>query len=440
MNKLKNDLLDVFHAGVKAVDPCTAIEKYVRAAGDELDISGKTYDLSRYKRIFVIGAGKASAAMARSLEKKLEYRVTGGIVIVKYGHQVPLKRIRVAEAGHPIPDESGIRATADIVSLLKDSDKNDLVIFLVSGGGSALLTYPLPGLNLSDIKEMTRILLESGASIQEMNVLRKHLSRVKGGRLARIALPSPLISLVLSDVIDDDLSSIASGPMVPDPSTFTDCLKILDKYNLRSRMPLPILEILDKGEKGEMEETPTEDDPVFKQTQNVIVANILLALEEAKHRAESLGYNTWMLSSSVTGETRIAAQSQASFARKIKKKNIPVKKPACLISGGETTVTVHGKGLGGRNQEFVLAAGLELDGEKDIAVLSCGTDGTDGPTDAAGAFADGNTIRRALELGMDAESYLNENDSYHFFQKLDDLILTGPTYTNVMDLMVFLIR
>lgn len=437
--RLRKDARSIFLAGVDAVNPENAVKKHLRLKNSQLTVGDIKYDLNQFENIFVIGAGKASAAMAQALEELLGERLTSGLVNTKYGHGLPLRKIQLSESAHPVPDESGFLGAQRIVNLLKRTKEKDLVIFLISGGGSALLPYPAEGLSLEDKQEVTRTLLEVGADIHEINALRKHLSAVKGGRLARFAFPSPLISLILSDVIGDDLDSIASGPTVPDQSTFDDCLCILDKYNLRDRVPPVIVEIMEKGARGEIEESPKPGDPVFEQTQNIIVGSNIQAVEAARNKANKLGYNTLILSTFIDGETKDVAGVHAAVAREILSSGNPIVRPACVISGGETTVTIKGKGLGGRNQEFALAAAVDITGLQDVVVLSAGTDGTDGPTDAAGAIVDGTTIGRAEKKGMKAEFFLRDNDSYHFFQSLGDLIITGPTYTNVMDLRLVLV-
>jgi len=439
LSKVKKDALAIFRAGVEAVNPINAVKKYVILNDDHLTVGDVTYDLTGFEKIYVIGAGKASAAMAQPLEEILGNRLKEGILIVKYGHILPLKKIRITEAGHPIPDEAGFRGAHQIVQLLEQTGKKDLVLFLISGGGSALLPFPCEGLSLEDKQNVTKILLEVGADIHEINALRKHLSRVKGGRLARLAYPSTIVSLILSDVIGDDLDSIASGPTVPDHSTFSDCLQILDKFQIRDRVPPVVIEIMEKGDRGEIEETPKAGDSLFERTQNLIIGSNIQAIEAAKKKADDLGYNSLILSTFLEGETKDVAKVHAAIAKEILSSGHPVKIPACVISGGETTVTIHGQGVGGRNQEFVLAAAIAIEGLKDVVVLSAGTDGTDGPTDAAGAIADGNTAVRAKEMGLNPDHYLCDNDSYHFFQPLNDLIKTGPTYTNVMDLRLMLV-
>jgi glycerate 2-kinase len=429
----------IFEAGLKAVDPGRAVRRYMRLRGSALAVGDRAYDLSEFDGVYIVGAGKAAAAMAHEAEGLLGDLVRGGIVNVKYGHVAALERVSVIEAGHPVPDEAGVRGTEQILDLLRRTGPRDLVLCLISGGGSALLVAPVPGLTLGDIQLATRRLLESGATIHEINAVRKHISRVKGGQLARLAYPSTLVSLVLSDVIGDDLTSIASGPAVPDTSTFGDCLRILEKYGLAPEIPVPVLDHLEKGTRGGIEETPKPGNPVFEKTHNVIVGSNIQAVEAAAAKAVVLGFNALILSTFIQGETREIAKMHAAVAREVRAHGHPIAPPACLVSGGETTVTVRGRGLGGRNQEFALAAALEIDGLENVVVLSGGTDGTDGPTDAAGAVADGTTVRRARELGLNPERYLRENDSYHFFERLGDLLVTGPTLTNVMDLRLVLV-
>jgi glycerate 2-kinase len=438
--KLRKDALAIFRAGVKAVNPVIAVKQHFRVRDGILSVGNRTYDLAEYKGVYVVGAGKASAAMAQPVEEILGDRIRAGAVNVKYGHDVPLKIIGVNEAGHPLPDEAGLKATRQIIQLLQQTGDKDLVICLLSGGGSALLPSPAQGLTLEDMQEVTKHLLEVGATIHEINAVRKHISKLKGGQLARLVYPSTLISLILSDVIGDRLESIASGPTAPDTSTFGDCLDILDKYNIRQKIPAAVLEHLERGAKGEIKETPKAEDQAFKKTQNVIIGSNIVAVKAAREKAQELKYHSLIHSSFVEGEAREAARVHAALAKEILSTGSPVPRPACVISGGETTVTIRGRGLGGRNQEFALAAAIEIDGLEDVVILSGGTDGTDGPTDAAGAVVDGETVRRAKALGLDAGHYLRENDSYHFFKPLGDLLVTGPTYTNVMDLQLVIVR
>jgi len=437
--KLRKDALAIFHAGIKAVDPVIAVKQHFRVEEGILSVENRTYDLTNYKGVYVVGAGKASAAMAQPIEEILGDRIKGGAVNVKYGHDVPLKIIRVIEAGHPVPDEAGLKGTKQIIQLLQQTGDKDLVICLLSGGGSALLPCPVDELTLENKQLVTKCLLEVCATIHEINAVRKHISKVKGGQLARFVYPSTLISLILSDVIGDKLDSIASGPTAPDTSTFSDCLHILDKYNIRQKIPAAVLEHLERGAKGKIKETPKADDPAFKKTQNTIIGSNILAVKAAREKAQELKYHSLIHSSFVEGEAKEVARVHAALAKEILSTGSPVPRPACVVSGGETTVTIRGKGLGGRNQEFALAAAIEIDGLEDVVILSGGTDGTDGPTDAAGALADGETVRRAKAQGLDAEHHLLENDSYHFFKPLGDLLITGPTFTNVMDLQLVIV-
>ena len=428
----------IFQAGLTAADPVGAILRHVKLAGDTLEVGGKRYDLARCSGIYVVGAGKASARMAQALEQILDSRLSG-VINVKYGHAVPLKAIKVNEAGHPVPDEAGVPGTLEILRLLEQCNERSLVFFLVSGGGSALLPCPADGLTLKDKQRTTQALLECGATIHEINAVRKHISRVKGGRLAKAAHPATVVSLILSDVVGDSLDSIASGPTVPDPSTFADCLRVIENYRIEEKIPPAVRSHLERGAKGELEETPKPTDPIFQSVQNLIVGSNRLALEAAKEKAKELGYHGLILSSLIQGETREAAGFHAAIGKEILETGNPVTRPACVISGGETTVTIQGGGLGGRNQEFALAAAVGIANAEGIVVLSGGTDGTDGPTDAAGAWADGTTCARARAMGMNPMSYLADNDSYRFFQRLGDLLITGPTFTNVMDLRLVLV-
>jgi hydroxypyruvate reductase len=326
------------------------------------------------------------------------------------------------------------------VDIASSAGEKDLVLCLVSGGGSALLPLPVEGVNLQEKQETTKALLACGATIHEVNAVRKHMSRVKGGGLARAMHPATLISLILSDVIGDDLDVIASGPTVPDLSSFQDCMNILNKYGIRDMIPETVLTHIQKGIEGRVPETPKSGDPVFTNTESVIIASNLACVLAAEEKAQNLGYYTLVLSTMIEGETREVAGVHIAIAKEILKTGRPVSPPACVLSGGETTVTITGRGLGGRNQEFVLAGAMALNGGEGIVVLSAGTDGTDGPTDAAGAIADGQTIQRAEGLGLKPSDFLSKNDSYHFFQKLEDLVKTGPTNTNVMDLRILLVE
>ena len=437
--KLRSDGMEIFTHALKAVDPVEAVKRCLRVGGKNLMVDGKTYSLRDYANIYVIGAGKAGASMALAVEEIVGDRITKGIINVKYGHVSQLKRVKLNEVGHPIPDEKGVSGSEEIAALLDQLGENDLVICLISGGGSALLPSPAEGISLEDKQKMTNLLLECGANINEINAIRKHISKLKGGGIARLAYPSTVVALILSDVVGDPLDVIASGPTVPDKSTFGDCMAILKKYDLLEEVPESIKARVQRGIKGEIEETPKAGNPIFEKTHNVIIGSNIIAVKAAEGRARELGYDPLILSTFIEGETREVAKVHAAIAKEILKTNHPISPPACIISGGETTVTIRGKGLGGRNQEFVLAAALDIQGLEGVVILSGGTDGTDGPTDAAGAIADADTVRRALDLGFDANAYLDDNDSYHFFGKLGDLLVTGPTNTNVMDLRLILV-
>jgi hydroxypyruvate reductase len=436
---LKAETRQIFEAGLRAVDPREAVKRVVAVEGNSLRYGEQKLDLGAFSGVWAIGAGKASAAMAQAVEEVLDDRIGGGLVIVKYDHLVSLEKIRLLEAGHPTPDENGWRATQELIDLVTGLDRQDLIIFLLSGGGSALLPMPVTPITLAEKMATTDLLLKCGASIQEMNTIRKHLSQVKGGQLARLSHPATLISLILSDVVGDPLDVIASGPTVGDPTTFEDCLEVLDRYALMGELPASVESHLQAGLEGKIPETPKPGDPIFTQTTSILVGTNLQALKAAAAEAEKLGYASLILSSLIEGDTAAAAHLHTALIREIIRSGNPLPRPACLISGGETTVVVRGKGKGGRNQEFALEAALDLEGLEGVCLLCGGTDGTDGPTDAAGAVVDGDTVARAQAKGLNPREFLKDNDSYHFFQLLDDLLITGPTNTNVMDLRVALI-
>jgi hydroxypyruvate reductase len=444
VERLRSMATGIFLAAIRSVNAYEAVKSCVGIEGDHLSVmtpNGEKgdFELSKFKRVFVIGGGKATASMAHAAEEILGNRIERGIINVKYGHTADLGVIKINEVGHPIPDEAGLGGAQEIVSLLVDTDKDDLVMALISGGGSALLPMPSETISLEEKQQVTRLLLSCGADIREINAVRKHISQIKGGQLAKLSYPSTMISLVLSDVVGDGLDSIASGPTVPDTSTFADVLAVIEKYGLLVEIPRSVREHIAKGIGGEIEETPKAGDRIFHNVYNFIVGNNTVALRAAEKRARDLGLNTLILSSFIEGETREVARLHTAIAREILHSGNPVAPPACLISGGETTVIVKGEGLGGRNQEFCLAAALEIGELKDVVVLSAGTDGTDGPTDAAGAIADSTTVERARLLGLNASEFLDNNDSYHFFENLQDLLVTGPTNTNVMDVRLVLV-
>ena len=439
MQGQKKALEDIFMAGVKAVDPERAVQKYVRRQGNQLFVGDCSYILDKYKRIFLIGAGKGTAPMAKALEDILGEWLTKGLIIVKYGHGIPLEKTRILEADHPIPDDAGLRATKELLRQAQECTKEDLILCAFSGGGSALLPAPLSPITLDQKQTTTRLLLECGATIDEINAIRKHLSRSKGGWLAKEAYPATIVSLLLSDVIGDRLDVIASGPTVPDESTYSDCIKIIDRYKLGDRLPKGVTDYFIKGAAGSLPETPKPGDPVFSHVQNLIVGNNRESLLAAQERALSLGYNTIVLSSQIEGEAREVAQVFGAIGKEISQANLPISPPACIIAGGETTVTIKGRGKGGRNQELALASAIAIDGWEGISLLSAGTDGTDGPTDAAGAIVNGTTCKRARQANLYPRDFLLGNDSYTFFESLGDLLKTGPTRTNVMDIICMLV-
>ena len=435
---------DVFLKALSAVDPSKILKDRIRIEKDRLLIktegnSEKVFDLNGVDKIFLVGTGKASSSMAQAIEKIFEDRITRGVITTKYGHLLPLKKTEIIEAGHPLPDRKGYEGAKKIQRLLKESGPKDLVIFLLSGGGSALLPFPADHIELKEKQEVTQLLLDCGADIKEINTIRKHISKMKGGWLAKWAYPSTVIGLILSDVVGDHLDVIGSGPTVPDPSTFEEAWEILKKYDLLNEIAPSIRRHLQLGREGKAEETPKPQEVVFERVYNSLLGSNILALRAAKEEATALGFNTLILSSSIEGETREAALFHTAIAKEVISSGNPIPMPACILSGGETTVTIKGKGLGGRNQEFVLAGALEISGIEKVVLLSGGTDGTDGPTDATGAVADHTTVQRAKSMGLDPNFYLDNNDAYPFFQKLGDLLITGPTHTNVMDVRIILV-
>ncbi|MFQ5651772.1 MAG: glycerate kinase [bacterium] len=437
--KLRQDAKAIFEAGVHAADPRGAVHEFVGREKNCLTVAGRPYDLDDFGNVYVVGAGKAAAAMAAAVEEILGDKITAGVINVKYGHLDHVHKLELHEAGHPVPDKAGQQGVLEMVQLLEKAGEKDLFICLISGGGSALLPLPADGISLQDKQEVTRQLLACGATIDEINTVRKHISKIKGGQLTRLAYPAQLVTLILSDVVGDPLDAIASGPTVPDSTTFQEVEQILRRHEILKQIPATIQTHLQKGVRGEIPETPKAGDGMFAKTQNVIVASNFEAIAAARDQAAALGYNTLILSSFVQGETREVAHVHAAIAREIVSSGHPVEPPACIISGGETTVTLRGTGKGGRNQEFALAAAIVLDGLRPVVILSGGTDGTDGPTDAAGAFCDGDTVRRAQATGLEAATHLSNNDAYPFFKALGDLLITGPTNTNVMDLRLILV-
>jgi glycerate 2-kinase len=429
----------VFIAGVKSVLPEKLITGIMRIDGSVLTIGENKMLLDNIKNIYVIGAGKASAAMGHYVESILGTRITGGHIVVKYGHACKLKRIIVTEAGHPVPDANGLIATEEIIKISSQASENDLVICLISGGGSALLADLPEGLLPEELYIVNNLLIRCGASINEINCVRKHLSGVKGGQLARIVRPAQLITLILSDVTGNPLEVIASGPTVPDPSTFSDALKVIEDYALTTDITTGVINYLKDGSHGIHPETPKPGDPLFSGTVNILAGTNQIALRAAKKQAVSMGFKTYIIDSELKGDVENVCESVISTAISFKN-NKEIQKPVCLLFGGETTVRVNGNGRGGRNQHLALSAAIRLKNMPGITLLSAGTDGTDGPTDAAGAVADIETVRRAMSLNEDPEIYLSEFNSYNFFKRIGGHIMTGPTFTNVMDIVVVLME
>ena len=433
----------IFRSALAAVNPEIIVKECAK------DISSSLRQ-NNFKDIIVVGFGKAAFQMAIAIEDVIGVdQITTGIVVTKYGHakfqiaeqrakNKDLKKIKVFEAGHPIPDENGIEATEQIVDILNSAGKDTLVLCLISGGGSALLVSPIDGVTLGEKQSITDMLMKAGADIEELNAVRKHISKVKGGRLAEIAYPAKLISIIISDVIGDKLDVIASGPTSADSSTFKDALNVIEKFNLSGKAPESIMDIFQKGNAGIIPDTPNADNQIFSDVQNIIVGSNLKAVEAAAKEAQHQGLETEILSYELTGEARVVAGWLSDEVKKALSKEHDGK--VCLISGGETVVIVNGKGKGGRNTELALSFAMDIEGMEGITLLSAGTDGTDGPTDAAGAVVDGNTVIKAMQMGLDPEAYLNNNDSYNFFKEIDSLIITGPTGTYVMDLQIILIN
>lgn len=434
-------LTGIFDAAIEAADPYEALLRSVKIDGTRMTVPGAIYDLDAFERIVVVGAGKASARMALALEKILGPEIADGLILVKEGHREKLDFIEQIEASHPIPNEAGENGARRILEMARAADEKTLLLCLFSGGASALLSAPAQGVTLEDKRRATSLLLRCGASIDETNAVRKHLSSVKGGRLAQEAYPAQVLSLIVSDVVGNRLDVIASGPTARDGTTFLDAWHVVHKYALN--MPSRIMDHLELGMQGKIDET-LKNGPCLDLIRNVIIADIGLALSAAKERSMQLGFDAEIVCNNLQGEARDAARFLSEIVRSKMARHEPGSK-MCLLCGGETTVTVHGSGMGGRNQELALAFALETEGMDGIAMLSAGTDGGDGPLDAAGAMVDGNTIPLARGLGMNPERYLDSNDSYGFFSRFDLLsegrshFRTGPTGTNVMDIQIMLL-
>jgi glycerate-2-kinase len=428
----KRLLSQIFYTALKAVDPYKLVRSYKETFFSD-------YYTDNCKRLFVIGSGKAACQMGKAVEDFAMDIIEDGIVITKYGHCHPPyrpKKIGVNEAGHPVPDENGVVATQKIMNLIRGLDKESLLLCLISGGGSALLVSPFKGILLNEKQKVTELLLKAGASIEELNTVRKHISNVKGGRLAKLAYPTKIISLIISDVIGDRFDTIASGPTSPDLTTYHDAYKVIKNYGLIELIPRSVLVHIQKGIQGLIHDTPKMGDRVFSHVENIIIGSNKKALEAARAEAEKLFYHVDIVTSEISGEARDIGTWLADKAKELKRTNRSI----CFISGGETTVTVKGNGTGGRNMELALSFAIKIEGIDGITLLSAGTDGTDGPTDAAGAIVDRATITRAKARGLNPENYLENNDSYTFFKETGDLFITGPTGTNVMDIQIVVIK
>jgi glycerate 2-kinase len=442
LSKIHRDVLAAMDEALAAANPARIIRKHLRLTGQLLRADALRFRLKEYRRIFVIGGGKASGHMAEQVEKLLGKWITKGLVIIPdYLQPRPQgRRIRYRAATHPIPTRKGMAGVLEMLDLVGDVSQDDMVIILLSGGASALMPLPPQGMSLKDEARVTALLLKSGAGIEEINTVRKHLSQVKGGRLAARLYPATVLSLIISDVVGDKIDAIASGPTAPDPTTYYDAKQVLQKYHLWPRIPDRARKVITDGLAGSIPDTPKKENKAFKQVHNLIVGNNRESCLAAAEAMTNAGYRTQTLSIQITGEAREAGRIFGAIARDIQDNALPFAPLAALVAGGETTVTVRGKGKGGRNQELVLAAAAKISGSDGIVVGSFATDGIEGQTNAAGALADGTTVMRGLKLGMNPEQYLRNNDSYHYFSKLKDLVITGPTGTNVNDITILAAR
>jgi glycerate 2-kinase len=431
--------LKSLQSALNAVNPAKIVKSRILLKNSILKVNSFSFDMKKFKNVYVLGGGKASGSMAEALEQILSKYLTSGLINVPHSSKHQTKIIKLHKSGHPTPDEFGVEGASHMLQIAGQAKENDLVICLISGGGSSLMPLPRCEISIEDMRQVTEALLRCGATIDETNTVRKHISSFKGGWLAKKAHPATVLNLILSDVVGDPLDFIASGPTVPDSTTFGDAVKVLTKYGLWHKTPMAVKQVLSNGEKGAIPETPKANDEAFKKVHSVVVGNNRSATSAARESLDFAGLGTFLLTSVLEGEARQVGVMLASVAREIIASGNPVPKPAGVVAGGETTVTVAGRGLGGRNQEIALAAALKLKGVDGVVVASLSTDGVDGPTDAAGAIVDGRTIVRAAKMGLNPERFLAENDSYDFFSRLNDLILTGATGTNVNDVSVVVV-
>ena len=420
----------ILAAAIQAVEPGEAVRRYVHRQEDTLTIAGLSYDLSAFSRVHLLGIGKASLPMAEALAELVGHHLIDGLVVTKHSPMASQFPFPIIQGGHPVPDERSLLAGTKVIEFVSGLRPDDLLFCLISGGGSSLVTAPAEGVTLADMQLLTSELLSCGARIDEINLLRRHLDRVKGGGLTVFANHATIVSLILSDVVGNPLEAIASGPTAPDPMTKADARAVIAKYNLRGVIPASIKVVLDNSS-----ETPKPDDLIFENVQNVLVGSNLLAAQAALRQATEESFHPYLMRTDLQGEARETAFELATFLRQASRTGNPIPCPACIVAGGETTVTLTGTGKGGRNTELALAAVNELADFPNVMLVSLATDGEDGPTDAAGAVVTGDTFRRATGLGLHGGEYLEQNDSYSFFASLDDLLKTGPTETNVNDLI-----
>ena len=446
--RLRQDLARIRDAALAAVDPYKAVMRHLTLTEQELLIlrdAGRALMLPQSTgRRVMLAVGKAAPAMAAAMVDRLGGLLSRGLVVTKYGHVQSYGAtfpdfVRVIETGHPVPDAAGVMAAHEAMALLRSLGPEDTAFVLLSGGASALLPAPASGVTLSELQRTTELLLRAGATIVELNTVRKHLSQLKGGQMAKLAHPARVLSFILSDVVGDRLDVIASGPTAPDPTTFAQALEVLKRYRLMEQAPDSVVAHLRAGAQGLWPETPKPGDALFDRVDNLIIGSNLHASRAAVEEARALGYHSLLLTTFVEGEAREISKVAVALAKGEHFHNHPVPRPACLVWGGETTVTVRGQGKGGRNQELALAAALGLAGLENVALLALATDGTDGPTDAAGAVVDGNTVQRALAKGWDCRTALDDNNAYPVLEAAGDLLRLGPTGTNVNDLLVLLV-